>query len=517
MTIRPRSTLLCLALLLLASACSSTERNDDGGPAAAAVAVDAGGDGATTVVTDPATGTPAPGAAAAAAGGDPAAAVAPVPGAPAANAASGGSGTAAGAPATPATAGGFANLPHGKGITDEVIRLGIVYADAAAYNTAAQALGGASNFGTVDDPKGIQSAIVDYFNANGGIAGRQIEPVWHEVLAQNAVTKEGRTRDAQEACATYTEDNEVFAIMGSGQWTEQNIIECAVNTDTPYIDGFTAATGVWASEAQAARFGPHYYTTSMFTTDRREKAMVQSLRNLGFFAPDAKVGLVIEDSAAFREAADNTLKPALEAAGVEVAVEVRYPDIIESAWQNYVLQMQAAQVTHVYFGASTAESWPTLLFMRGAENQGYRPSYALSGLPLDWLENNAPPQQLEKAMGFTWLPSRVEGAERPPSSERDRICREVLAAKDYPETAGLPFCDFFWFVKDTLERAPELTPLGMQTAAEQLGDGWMSTLTFNGKTRLGPGRHDGAHIGRDFRFDAATAEFVYAGPLYEVG
>ena len=512
MTMRPRTTVLGVALLLLTSACSSTERNG-GGPSAAAVAVEAAGDTTASTVIDPATGQPVAADAATAA----AAAAATGGGSGTAAPAGTDAGPAAGSPTTPAGTGGFADLPHGKGITDEAIRLGIVFADAAAYNRAGQALGGTPGFDdTVDDPKGIQNAIIEYFNANGGIAGRKIEPVWHEVLAQNAVTKEGRTRDAQEACATYTEDNEVFAIMGSGQWTEQNIIECAVKTDTPYVDGYTAATGVWASKEQAHRFGRHYYTTSMFTTDRREQAMLQSLGNLGFFAPGAKVGLLIEDSPAFREAADNTLKPALKARGIEVAVEVRYPDIIESAWQNYVLQMQAAGVTHVYFGASTAESWPTLLFMRGAENQGYRPTYALSGLPLDWLENNAPAPQLEKAMGFTWLPSRVEGAERPPGSERDRICREVLAAKGYPETAGLPFCDFFWFVKDTLERASELTSSGMQSAAEQLGDGWMSSLTFNGKTRLGPGRHDGAYLGRDFRFDKGTGEFAYAGELYEV-
>jgi hypothetical protein len=209
------------------------------------------------------------------------------------------------------------------------------------------------------------------------------------------------------------------------------------------------------------------------------------------------------------------LKPALEKLGVPY-VEVAYPDIIESPWQNYVLRMQSDGVTHVYFTASTAESWPTLLFMRGAENQAYRPAYAISGMPLDWLENNAPDAQLEKAMGVTWLPSRVEGVDRPPTSERDAICREVVKAKGYPETAGLPWCDFFWFLKDSLERAPELTSAGLQSAAEQLGDSWMSALTFGGRTRFAPGRHDGAYTFRDFRYDAGTGQFTYASELYEV-
>ena len=194
------------------------------------------------------------------------------------------------------------------------------------------------------------------------------------------------------------------------------------------------------------------------------------------------------------------MKPALAAMGVEVANEIEHPDIIESPWQNYVLQMQSAGVTHVYFGASTAASWPTLLFMRGAENQGYHPKYAIRGLPVSWLETSAPASRTSRRRH----PSVTASA------------GQVVAAKGYPERAGLPFCDFFWFVKDALERASELTTAGMRQAAERMGDGWMSALTFGGKTPLDSDRHDGAYLGRDFRWNADAGKFDYAGDLYEV-
>jgi hypothetical protein len=497
---RTAAAATALVALLALTACNSTERNAKRGATAENVALDASGTAA-----DAASETTVAGAAA--------------PSATAATAAKGKSAAAktaqTGSSISPEQRAHFLSLKAGKGITKDTISLGIQFADAAAYNAAGSALGGASpGFYTPDDPKGIQNAVIDYFNANGGIAGRQIKPVWHEVLASNAVTKEGRTRDAQEACATYTEDNQVFAIMGSGQWTEPNILECAQRTKTPYVDMFTSGTGIWVSDSQVKSLGDYYYGLSMMTTQRRERALVKSLAAQHFFAPGAKIGLLIENSSAIKEGVEQALKPAIAAAGGKVTNEIVYPDIIESPWQNYVLQFQTSGVTHVIFSASTAESWPTLLFMRGAENQGYRPFYGMSSFPIQWLQTNGPAEQLKKAMGVSWLPSRVD-KEFPPVSQRDAICRKLMTDKGYQERSGSTFCDFFFFLKDTLEKAPELTPSGVTAVVRGLGDGFSSTITFGGRTRFAGGRRDGAYLVRNFAWSNAKSSLQHTSDLYE--
>ncbi|HEX2040789.1 MAG TPA: ABC transporter substrate-binding protein, partial [Acidimicrobiales bacterium] len=347
-----------------------------------------------------------------------------------------------------------------KGITDTTIHLGFPYADATAYNAAATGLGGNATFQGVDDPKGVQQAVIDWFNANGGIRGRKIVPVWHELKVSNAVTKEGRVRDAQTACATYTEDNKVFAYLGSGQWTEDNIVECGIRTKTVQVDMWSVRTGVWLSDKRFGEAGPYYYSLNGMSTERRERAVVESLARQGFFTPGARVGLLIEDAPSIRQGVANALKPALAARGVNVVTEAVYPDIIESPWDTYVLQFQTNTVTHVLFSASTSLSWPTLLFMRAAENQTWRPKYGIDGLPGIWLLDNAPKDQLRNTRGVAWVPGYL-GETYGPVSDRDATCREIMKKKAYPETLGSPFCDYLFFLKDGLERADALTPAGL--------------------------------------------------------
>lgn len=412
-------------------------------------------------------------------------------------------------------AGGPGKIAFGRGITDTTIRLGFWHADAAAYNAAGAALGGSANFYQADDPKGIQSAVIDYVNAHGGIAGRKIVPVWHELLASNAATKEGRIRDAQTACATYTEDNSVFAFMGSGQWTEDNIVECAARTKTVLVDEWSARTGVWLSEKRMAQAGDYYYTVNGLTAERRERAMVDALARQGFFTPGAKVAVMTENQPSIREGVNRGLKPALAAKGVNVATEIVYPDIIESPWQSYVLQLQTERVTHVIFSAATSEGWPTLLFMRGAESQTYRPQYGISGLPAVWIQGNAPREQLRNARGMTWL-AGFFGEQYPPLSETDKTCRSIMRPKGYPEAIGGPWCDYLLFLKQALEQADALTPAGLAAAAGRMGGAWRSTRTFDGATMFEPGRRDGAHLGRTMAWSEPKGRFDFTSAAYPI-
>src|SRR5207247_2084748 len=107
--------------------------------------------------------------------------------------------------------------------------------------------------------------------------------------------------------------------------------------------------------------------------DRRDANLVDSLWNASYFTKDAKVGILVYDDPVTKESVTKSMVPALARHGLQPAVQIVYPDPVNSPWSNYVLQMQAAGVTHVLWGGSYGGFWPPVLMMQAAENQRYRP------------------------------------------------------------------------------------------------------------------------------------------------
>src|SRR5207253_1856228 len=62
----------------------------------------------------------------------------------------------------------------GQGVTDKAIKIGIELNKPISYG----AFGGK---GTSTDQMPGAKAVVSYINAHGGIAGRQVEPVFHSI------------------------------------------------------------------------------------------------------------------------------------------------------------------------------------------------------------------------------------------------------------------------------------------------------------------------------------------------
>jgi hypothetical protein len=490
-------TAALLATLLFAGACGGGD--DDNADVAGPSAVDPGtlsGASSTTVIGEGVL--TAPGE----------------PGSPDAGGTATGSPTGpAGKPAAPSGASGpgspSAPTEVGHGMTDDEIAIGIWYVP--ADSTAGTAVGvEAANEGV--DGKGQAQAVVDFVNDNGGIAGRQIVPSWYELSSAEVVTPEGRVREAQRMCATWTEDAKVFAIVSGGVGYNEGIVECAAKAQTPYI----VPSSQYLDEEWTARVNPYLYVLTGFTVERREQTMLSQLAARGFFDKGARVGLMIEGtSPAYKAGVDRALKPALEKLGVEVVSEVVYPDWISSPWPNYVLQFQQAGVTHVLFTASSGLYVPVMLFMRSADSQSYRPEYGGLGsdhLPSS-LANNAPAAQLENAVATGWQPTSDLAEDPGPINARESQCREIQVAAGQPPRHGqaVAYCDALFFLRDALGAATALTPDGMASVVDGYGTSWMSAASWS--TRFGRGRHDGVDVVRDLAFDGDCACFVYTGEI----
>lgn len=86
------------------------------------------------------------------------------------------------------------------GVTDDTIKVGVTYVDTAAL------VASGLNY-DLGDHEAVYDALFDKINADGGINGRQIEPVYAPIDPTS-------TSPAEEACVKLTEDEDVFLITG---------------------------------------------------------------------------------------------------------------------------------------------------------------------------------------------------------------------------------------------------------------------------------------------------------------
>src|SRR5207249_3976086 len=141
---------------------------------------------------------------------------------------------------------------------------------------------------------------------------------------------------------------------------------------------------------------------------RRERSIAAFFLKHGFLTKGMKLAIMVQDTPGTREGVEKGLKPALAAVGIKPAVEIVYPDWVQSPWANYVLQMQAAGVTHVLFSATNGVWIPPLFMMQAAENQHYRPKWGwgTDQDPVGVAGLGAPADQLANVTGMGWSPAQ---------------------------------------------------------------------------------------------------------------
>ena len=124
------------------------------------------------------------------------------------------------------TATASASTKVGPGVDADKLRIGLAYAvNAGAANAALGATGI-----TTGDVKAEYQIVIDDINAHGGLSGRKLEPVWHEVDANSTATYDTLE---QQACDNWTQDNNVFAATGGGE----TLLQCLHNRGVVAFSG----------------------------------------------------------------------------------------------------------------------------------------------------------------------------------------------------------------------------------------------------------------------------------------
>lgn len=404
------------------------------------------------------------------------------------------------------------------GITDDEIHIGFAYAENA--NAGNEAVG--FDEVTRGDARRYHDLWVERINASGGIAGRQLVPVYHVL---NGASNESLAAQEEQICATWTQDNEVFTATIAA--ASDVLRQCLANADVGLISG----QGLGVSDDQTFRDFPDGIEPNNLSLDPMARVTVDGLAAQGYFdAPDplepTRLGIITYDYPTFRRVTQGQLLPSLAAHGVEHEdpVYVRFPerqsDIGEVSAQlaNTVLRFRSAGVTHVMIFEYNAAL--TALFLNSAESQAYRPRYGLNSQNGGQLMAElVPAAQLRGAVSVGWIPlfDAVDAEQNAAARSCEKIYDDAGITFDSAnaKAVGMNFCDTYRLLKAGIEAAPG--PLSRQTLTaglERLGDSFESAIVQS--VRLGPDRHYGVSSYRFSTFHDDCACFRYTGAAHPI-
>lgn len=232
------------------------------------------------------------------------------------------------------------------GVTDDTIKLGVTFVDTEAL------VASGLNY-DLGDHEAVYTALFDAINADGGINGRQIEPVF-------APIDPTAPAPAEEKCVLLTEDEDVFLVTG---FFLTDAVTCPVGLhETAVVGG--AMTPERLDQAQAP------WLTWTPDTDQ-PAAVIRALSDAGELDGTVAVFSNQRD----QDALDGTVLPTLEEAGVDVVETgiVDAPPDDQAAMlanvQTIGERFQAADADTLVIVGLSGQDWPTYM----ADNTSYRP------------------------------------------------------------------------------------------------------------------------------------------------
>jgi len=379
------------------------------------------------------------------------------------------------------------------GVTDEAVKVGLTFVDTDSLAAAGVDL-------DLGDIEGAYRALVDEINAEGGINGRQLDPVYTPI---NPIGSEG----AEAACVELAEDEEVFIAAGLFLYDDAM---CLVETHG------TAVIGGGITEERLARATVPWFTPEAGSdlNDDAIRAMAESGEM------DGPVAVLVD--AASADYMEDDVLPLLDELGV---------DVVESAVQDAPAEDPAAVQTRVRTIAERFESSgaTSVLLLSGAglqwtthmADQPYRPRLLFpqtAGVDA-FLQDQSQPDRslLEDALaGGPYGPNQAaweESAMQACIATLEAAGLEV-PAPDEVEGEGSPFlgafqaCPTMALLRAVLEATgPDLNYGTLRAAGDGLGE--VAIPGDPGPRVFGPGTAaDGDPIAYLYAWDTDTEAFV---------
>lgn len=384
---------------------------------------------------------------------------------------------------------GPAATPRTRVTTPIEIGLLVGPSSASAQSALGSNKSAASGFGTDVTFK----ALVQYYNSHGGLGGRKIVPVTYTANA----TDTSYDNDAQAACATFSQDHHVAAVITtSGDFWSDNYAACLSRAHIPNLALSFAST----DNAGFAAY-PSTFTTSSISVDYRLTAVIEEMVKTQHLARGDTLGVILEDCPFNIRAFTNTLVPLAKREGItinrrDIDCVTGYSDAGKDIGQIQasVLPFDMANIKKILpisgFETSTVD-----YFEKQAQGQDYTPTYFVSSLSqMASQQSNFTASALSRIFGTGWMPTTDVAAY--PADATTRDCRRILAgygivaqnrANQYLVDGS---CDPFRYLDAALRITQGASDLTSLTAAlESLGGRVPSSVTLKGSNGLSPRRH----------------------------
>lgn len=407
---------------------------------------------------------------------------------------------------------------NGPGVTAKTITLGLRINSGYSAGARAAGIGAIGSF----DYERAWHALLDYQNAHGGIAGRQIIPVFFDLNANSSKTY---AQQEQEACAQWTQDRHIFAALTTVY--SNNLLECLHNAEAVLTSQHSTSTLSITPQFQSY---PYYVEPVALALDRDAAVMVAGLDRMDYFEKGATFGLVTFDDPRFKYAVSKGLMPALRSRGVELAEAAylstpgNFSELAQTSNDavNAALRFKSAGIDHVIFvDYGATGSW---LFMQAAERQEYRPRYGLSrgGVALVELLRGDARNQLHGALSVSWTPAiDTLEADDPDADNPTRVlCLSIMrkAGVDVSSTAAklgaLSICDALWSTAAALRGATVVNRDTYLAGMNSLRGAYSPATTWS--TYIDASLHDGVSAAANLRFVDGCTCFRYLGRPYPI-
>lgn len=392
-----------------------------------------------------------------------------------------------------------------------------------------EALGfSSSSLGPLDQ---IAQALAAWVNERGGLGGRPIEPVMQDYFMEEA----SPDREAQ-ICNSLADDRGVEAVVFQGM-IHGSTRYCYAGKGVVMLD---PAPFVFDDDLYAET-SPFYWSPSYPNYSRIVRGLVPNLASRGFFEPmesrtelETKVGVVLWDAPAEKRILETDMIPALEAAGIPLAlthaVDPSNAGTIQNGLANGVVRFRNEGINRVMFigGSPLAPFW-----YLNADQGGYRPRYGVTTLdaPRHTENSQTNPRQMDDAIGIGMAPiNDVHDPQYPFPGHNDteRLCLDITKDVWSYETradaqAMLAYCESLLLLKAGADLAgAPFEAVAWAAAAERLGSGYVAATPW--ASSFGPGKHDGGDAFRDITHNRVCPTtgttgscFTYSGPVRSFG
>lgn len=404
---------------------------------------------------------------------------------------------------TPSTTGTVPGSSGGKSATGLPlgtgdIKIGFHYSE--NLDTAYRALGAQGSFvNTVNAVEGM----VRYVNANGGLGGKRVVPVFHGTDPLNGTF----SAQAEAACTKFAQDEKVFATVQGAVLPDLNSAACHAKYHSPLVWSYQYLL----DRKSQTSYQDYLYTPQGIAVDRYG-FYVDALWSAGFLAKTSKVALFRYDDPIHELFLNSVVKPGLAKHGLSVLDKpLRRPRSAGEAGEvgaqaaNAIVDMNSKGIDRVLF----VPSGGAIPFIVGpvAENQRYFPRYAFTSYDIPtFLTDNLSDRQLEGAVALGWMPTNDTYLPQAGSTEALERC---FTAAGVRSATIVRFCDGLFFLKAALDRTPLFDVAGLKRAAYDLGDTFRSPWAMS--VKVAPNRHDGATSFKMMRFKGDCSCFMYEG------